>query len=206
MTLLKPFKYIAIRHRAKLTVDVLIPFALAISLTALVWWSHPAAGVFGKDGYLGGFQNLLTVLGGFFVAALTLITTATLPILKEPVGGREPPSLSGESAPLSRKRFLAYMFGYLATSSFCLVAISIVANLAAPGVAAHLVPTARAVVKWSFLGAFNLWTSHVFITTLLGMFYFTERLQMSDMKSKVGKPDAPPSATDGRPMKYTSVA
>ncbi|WP_267414277.1 hypothetical protein [Sphingomonas sp. GC_Shp_4] len=196
MMLLKPFRYLAIRHRSKLTIDVVAPIALGGGLTALIWWSHPA-GTFTKDGYVGSLQNLLTVLGGFFVAALTLITTATLPMLKEPVGGREPPHLKGEGAPLSRKRFLAYMFGYLSTSSFCLVAISVVAIVVAPGLSKHLATDVRPVVKWLFVGTYNLWVSHVFITTLLGMFYFTERLQMSDGRAKIGKPDAAPSSTDG---------
>jgi hypothetical protein len=47
-------------------------------------------------------------------------------------------------------------------------------------------------VKWGFVLGYNVWTAHVFVTTLLGLFYFTERLQMSDGKAKVNRPDAPP--------------
>ena len=36
----------------------------------------------------------------------------------------------------------------------------------------------------------------LFVSTMLGMYYFTERLQVSDRKAKVGKPDAPPTPLD----------
>lgn len=196
MTLLKPLRYVLIRHRAKLLYDFLLPAILAAGVTALLVYSLKPIEVFGREGYLSSLQNLLTIMGGFFVAALTLITTATMPILKEPVGGREPPRLANESAPLSRKRFLAYLFGYLSTSSFLLVAITIVANLAAPDIAARTPQAAHMAVKTVFLGLFNFWLAHVFVATLLGMFYFTERLQMSDGRARIGRPDAAPTAAE----------
>lgn len=169
MTLLKPLRYLFIRHSAKLAYDVVLPATLAGSLTLLLMIAVGVQ-VFGKDGYLTGLQNLLTILGGFFVAALTLITTATMPQLKEAVGGSTPPTLPGENAPLSRKRFLAYLFGYLATSSFLLVAITILANLLAPSITAYLAGIGKLAAKATFLFAFNFWLCHVFVATLLGMF------------------------------------
>lgn len=152
--------------------------------------------MFGKDGYLASLQNLLTILGGFFVAALTLITTADIPIIREPVSGSNPPRLPGEDTPLSRKRFLAYLFGYLATSSFLLVGASIVANIVAPSLSAQLLPVFKVAVEAIGLGAFNVWLAHVFVSTMLGMYYFTERLQISDRKSRIGKPDGKPTPLD----------
>lgn len=195
MTLLKPLRYLTIRHSAKVLYDLALPALMSAGLTALLMLASGVQ-VFGKDGYLNSLQNLLTIMGGFFVAALTLITTASMPTLKEPVAGLAPPRMPGEAAPLSRKRFLAYLFGYLATSSFLMVAITILANLVAPSIAAHVAGAVRTSIKAAFLLSFNFWLAHVFVATLLGMFYFTERLQMSDGRARVGRPDAAPTAAE----------
>lgn len=198
MVLLTPLKYLKIRYRSKTLYGFVMPALISAGLTWLVVFWAETTPVFGKDGYLAGLQNLLTILGGFFIAALTLVTTADLPILKEPVSGRDPPKLPSEQSPLSRKRFLAYLFGYLSTSSFLLVGISFVANIAAIGIAQSLNPVARVAVKAVGLAAYNFWLAHVFVATMLGMFYFTERLQVSDLKSRVGKPNAPPTPIEDK--------
>lgn len=196
MTLLKPLRYVLIRHQAKAVYDGLLPLVIAVSLTVLVLSAGRQGAVFGREGYLAQLQNLLTILGGFFVAALTLITTADLPILKEPVGGRRPPTMPGEAIPLSRKRFLAYLFGYLSTSSFLLVGIGLTANLAAAGAASRMSPEVREVAKITFLLLYDFWLAHVFVATMLGMFYFTERLQISDRRARVGRRDGTPTPID----------
>jgi hypothetical protein len=193
MALLTPLKYLTIRYQQKVWYDIVWPIVFGAGLTWLiVFWASPSP-VFGKDGYLASLQNLLTILGGFFVAALTLITTADIAILKEPVSGTNPPRLPNETAPLSRKRFLAYLFGYLATSSFLLVAAALVANLVAPALSQKISVAARLYVKAAGIGLFNVWLAHVFVSTMLGMYYFTERLQVSDRKARVNKPHGKPT-------------
>jgi len=193
MPLLTPLKYLTIRYRQKIWFEGVFPLLFGGGITWLILGWVETTPVFGKDGYLASLQNLLTILGGFFVAALTLITTADIPVIREPVAGPSPPRLPNEEMPLSRKRFLAYLFGYLATSSFLLVGASLVANIIAPEVSARILPYARPMVEAVGLGAYNIWLAHVFVSTMLGMYYFTERLQVSDRKAKVGKPNAPPS-------------
>jgi hypothetical protein len=196
MPFLTPFKYLTIMYRQKVWYDVVWPIALGVGMTWLVViWAAPTP-IFGKDGYLAGLQNLLTILGGFFVAALTLITTADIAILKEPVSGKDPPRLRSEPAPLSRKRFLAYLFGYLATSSILLVAVALVANIIAPALSQKVSADARLYVKVVGVGLFNIWLAHVFVSTMLGMYYFTERLQTSDRKARINKPDGKPTPLD----------
>jgi hypothetical protein len=191
-TLLIPLRYLAIRHSFKLTYDVVLPLMIGLTLSALLLGLPKPVPIFGKDAYFGQIQGLLTILGGFFVAALTLITTDKSELLQEPVGGMDPPRLPKEKCALSRKRFLAYLFGYLSTSSFLLVAISLVAGLVAPQVGAALHGPLRSATKWAAVVLFNVWLAHVFVSTMLGLFYFTERLQTSDRQMKVRRPDAPP--------------
>lgn len=196
MPLLTPLKYLLIRYRQKVWFEGVLPVLIGAGLTWLILWYSQSAPVFGKDGYLASLQNLLTILGGFFIAALTLITTADIAIIREPVSGPSPPRLPNEDAPLSRKRFLAYLFGYLATSSFLLVAATLVANILAPSLSKSLTTQAKIIVEAVGLGVFNIWLAHVFVSTMLGMYYFTERLQVSDRNARIRRPDAPPSPSE----------
>ena len=192
-TLLTPFRYVTIRHQAKLLYDVILPITLGLAVSALLLGLTKPVPIFGKEAYLGQIQGLLTILGGFFVAALTLITTDKSDMLGQPVGGLRPPRLPSERLPLSRRRFLAYLFGYLAASCFALVALSVLANLVAPQIVSEVAAGKRFWLKAAFLVPFNIWLAHVSVATLLGLFYFTERLKIANRTAKVGTPDAAPS-------------
>jgi hypothetical protein len=194
MTLLKPFRYVTIRHRAKLLYDVVLPIVLGGAITALLLGLPRPVAIFGKDAYLGQLQSLLTILGGFFIAALTLITTDKNSLLSQPVGGWTPPRLASEKAPLSRRRFLAYLFGYLSTSSFVLVGMALVANLIAPQLSETIPASYRWAAKAAFVLPFNAWLAHVFVSTMLGLYYFTERLQIGDAQMSVRNPGGVPKS------------
>lgn len=196
MTLLKPFRYVVIRHRAKLLYDGVLPLALGGAITVLLLALPKPVPIFGKDAYLSQLQSLLTILGGFFIAALTLITTDKNSLLAQPVGGVSPPKLASERSPLSRKRFLAYLFGYLSTSSFMLVGAALIANLLAPQISDLVQPSNRWLLKAAFVLPFNVWLGHVFVSTMLGLYYFTERLQIADPQIKVGNPNGLPTRSD----------
>ncbi len=196
MTLLAPLRYWRIRHGSVAAYNFVLPAAGSIAVTALLLaWQSPAV-VFGKDGYLAQLTPILAILGGFFVAALTLITGEHSAVLQSPANATSAPILPPESVPLSRKRFLGYLFGYLAFSSFCLAGVVVVANLVAPSAALALSPPYRECLKWAFLMAFNFWLGHVFIATLLGLFYFTERLHVADKRVVVGNPGAKPQPAE----------
>ncbi|WP_157216071.1 hypothetical protein [Flavisphingomonas formosensis] len=181
MTLLTPFRYILIRHRAKALYDVFLPLVFGVGLSVLLLALKRPVPIFGDKGYLSQLQTLLTILGGFFIAALVLITTdGGNSLLSKPVGGAYPPRLPNERAPLSRRRFLGYLFGYLSTASIAMVALSLIANLIARQLAPEITDGARQALKWVFVVGFNVWLAHLTVSTLLGLFYFTERLQMPD--------------------------
>jgi hypothetical protein len=192
-TLLIPLRYVTIRHGSKVAYDLVLPALIGVALTLLLLGVPKPAPIFGKDAYLGQIQGPLTILGGFFVAALTLITTDKNAVLMEPIGGTSPPRLPGERAALSRKRFLAYLFDYLATSSFLLVGVALIAGLVAPAFSTLIHGNSTDAAKCLFLLAFNVWTAHVFVSTLLGLFYFTERLQAADRVMQVNAPKALPA-------------
>ncbi len=180
--LLAPLQYWRIRHPVKAIWDILLPLCGSLCLTAalLFWPSIPSP--YAAGGFLTGLLNLYAILGGFFVAALTLLSTADTQALRQPLAGSPPPKFGSEALPLERRRFLCLLFGYLAFSSFGLYALSFGATLLAPGAHILLPYVARKAISWAFLLFYNFWLCHVFVSTLVGLYYFTDRLQRPDDK------------------------
>jgi hypothetical protein len=196
VTLLAPLRFLAIRHRFWWRYNIVLP-ALGASATvalSLLWPDFGAA--FGKEGLLAQLQNPLAILGGFFVAALTLITTDRSNTLSNKVGGQSPPRMTGEVEGLSRRRFLAYLFGYLSFSSFALVILVMIGNALAPGAKSLLRGDLLPYVRSAILFGVTFWVAHVIVATMLGLYYFTERLQLSEGAPKAGSPNSRPTPAE----------
>jgi hypothetical protein len=178
--LLAPLRYWSIQHPVKRQWDVVLPSIGAAGLTAalLLWPAIPSPYVSG--GFLPSLQNLFAIMGGFFVSALTLISTSSAPGLLQPLSGTPSVRLPGQRAPLTRQRFLSLLFGYLAFSAFALYAIGFSAMLIAPGMKSLLPTILHIWASALFLLLYDFWLSHVFITTLVGLYYFTDRLARPD--------------------------
>jgi len=177
---LSPLRYWFIQHPAKQWWDFALPGAGTMCLTgALLFWpAVPSA--YSAGGFLSSLQSLFAILGGFFVSALTLISTSSSTALSQPLAGTPPVRLKGEALPLTRQRFLALLFGYLAFSAFALYALGFMAIFLAPGMKTMIAPAMYKWVSALFLLGYNFWLSHLFVSTMIGLYYFTDRLQRPD--------------------------
>lgn len=178
--LLAPLKYLKITNSAKRVYDLALPVAGATGLTCLLLVWPGEADIFGENGFLAGLQDFVAIIGGFFVAALTLVNTTSSASLDAPVSGTPRLVMTGQAEPITRKQLLCFLFGYLAFSAFCLYAIGLLAMLVAPGIKEVLAAGWEFPAKLAFVGAYTLWLSHVFVATLFGLYYFTDRLQRPD--------------------------
>lgn len=185
--LLSPVRFFAIRHGRSLRYNFVIPGVAATCLSSLLMLWPNVGGLTGDGGLLPRLQDPLAIAGGFFVAALTLVTADRSELMKSPVIGPNPPTLAGEV--LSRRRFLSFLFGYLSFTAFALVAVALLADLMAPGLRGMLGARGTVAAKVAFLIPFTFWLAHMATSTLLGLYYFTERLQVSDRRVVVGKPN-----------------
>lgn len=186
--LLAPLHYWRIRHPVKRYWDLVLPGVGAIMLTGVLnLWPHVAS-PYAPNGFIAGLQNLYAILGGFFVAALTLLSTADSKSLSQPLSGSPPPTFGDETVPLQRRRFLCLLFGYLAFSAFGLYATGFLATLLVPGARTFLGPDARTAASVAFIFGYSFWLSHVFVTTLVGLYYFTDKLQKPDPEIVRTKP------------------
>lgn len=179
-TLFTPLRFLRIRFRGWVAYTIVVPLVGSLSLTWLLLGTGVNVPIFGKDHFLDQLQSLLVILGGFFIAALTLVTSDSNPLLSEQVAGRDPPTLLGEDAPLTRRRWLGYLFGYLAFASFVMAGAFTVANVGAVSLRNSLSPAAALNAKFVFVFLTDFWLCHVFVSSLIGLMYFTDRLQRDE--------------------------
>jgi hypothetical protein len=190
--LLNPLCYLRIRQgegfwKSKATYDWTIPLILALFVEIIVFYCAPHLRVFTEKGIIGGFQKLMEILVPFYIAALAAVATFQRDGLDEEMKG-QPAYFNIRSGKdekkvnvLTRRQFICYLFGFLAFMSLSLFVIIIFCNLLADNlsaVAAHAfgnyILFAKIAVVFIFL--FAIW--QVVVTTLLGIYFLSERLQV----------------------------
>jgi hypothetical protein len=178
--LLSPLNYLRIRHERKTKYDLWIPLFLAgISVAGLALLPVPIP-LLGKDSLLVQVSELITILIGFFIAALAAVATFEHRGMDELMAGT-PPTLwatfKGQpiKRQLTRRQFLCYLFGYLAFTSLALFFIILILSSIEPTIRqldTNKYPVFKAAGLFLFL--FIFW--NLMITTLVGLFYLTDRI------------------------------
>lgn len=194
--LLAPLAYLRIRHALAWRYNVILPLAGAVALPWLLRGLPNPVPAFGNEGFLAQLQSVIAILGGFFVAALTFINSGSNPRFDEYIAGRNPPTLACESGPLTRRRFLAYLFGYLSFLAFSLLVTFAVGNALAAGLHGQLPPTIARCLAILFLAVVGAALCHLLTTALIGLFYLTERLHRPTLYARPN--NARQSTTDHR--------
>ncbi len=185
MKLLAPLSYLRISHDEKRRYDLWYPLCGAVLITVIYLCMDEPFSILGKNGLVPQVNGLLTVLIGFYIAALAAISTFANPTIDETMAGN-PPTIRemyrGKKilVPLIRRRFLCYLFGYLALVSFVVFGFGLVASLFTNSIVALVstIPFAHAgvVVKAFFLLLYSLVLLNMITTTLLGLYYLAVRI------------------------------
>lgn len=179
--LFSPLSYLRIRHPLKVWFDWVVPATVAAACIAIVIVLPKPLPILGDDGLITVITGLLQILVGFYIAALAAIATFQREGLDNLLSG-DPAQLNvvrngvPRTMLLSRRRFLCYLFGYLAFSGLALYFIGASANLLSANLQA-LIPTGWAsLAKYVSAGLYLFWTANVLVTTLLGLHYLTDRI------------------------------
>lgn len=181
--LLRPMGYLAIRHPRKHRYDLWLPLVVA-ALTTVGYLMLPASlPLVSASGVTAQIQELVKILAGFFIAALAAIATFQKPDLDNVMAGI-PPKLDefdedegrDVERELTRRRFLCFLFGYLAFLSLALFIATTAALIIKPWVMIACPPawlwSVRAAGTFFFM--FGFW--HMMTISLLGLYYLTDRL------------------------------
>jgi hypothetical protein len=176
--LLVPLRYLRIRHPEKIKFDLYFPLALAIVMSLPLLSDKFLADAKSLD-ILGRSSDLLSILTGFFVAALAAVATFGNAEMDQPMSGTEPVTLAdqtGRPIPLSRRRFLSYLFGYLALASIITYAVGFAFYALQTYVVAVHLPDWANVSFGAFWIIYSMLLGNLLSNALLGLFYLTDRI------------------------------
>lgn len=179
--LMSPLSYLRIKHEAKYLADWIYPILFSfLSALVLLFFGIPGA-VAGKDGLLSKIFVVSSVLPGFYIAALAAIATFNrpdiddvmappTPEMKQVIGGRE------NDVPLTRRRFLTYLFSFLCFESISLMIICVFSSLINVNLHETLSTQAFAASKFLFAFFVLLMFWQMICGTVLGLYYIGDRL------------------------------
>lgn len=179
--LFTPLRYLRIENPQKRWFDVWFPLGITALAMALLVASPWHIKIFGVDGLIAAITGLLQILIGFFIASLAAVATFQRPGLDATIEGT-PASLKetrrgrAVTVSLTRRKFLCYLFGYLALVGIILYFAGELAILLASDVKVWTPQAVVPLVKWSAVALYLFATANVFVTTLLGLHYMTDRI------------------------------
>ncbi|ATW02359.1 hypothetical protein [Sphingorhabdus sp. YGSMI21] len=182
-----PFNYYRLVYKGKLTHDLLIPLCMAMPAGFLILGIPGEAQILGENGLFDKFTQFLPILGGFYIAALTVILTQDHKALKSKIIGSNAPKLPSDGESLTRARFLAILFGYLSFASFFLFLLIISVETLAPGFSKILPAGVQYISKISVVLIVLFLLSQIFVATMIGLYYMSDRLYRSDQQASFRK-------------------
>lgn len=191
--LLVPLRYLRIRHSEKVKFDLIFPIVFMLLVTLPLALESFLSDAMSAVGILDRSSDLLSIMTGFFVAALAAVSTFGNPEMDEDMAGSEPVTLkdaAGNSVPLSRRRFLSYLFGYLALASIIIYGLGFLFL----GIQRYIVGSFAP--EWSTVTFIGFWMLYAFAlgnllaNSLLGLFYLTDRIHRPNRTITFRRPPA----------------
>ena len=164
-----PLRYLSVS--GKRTIDFGLP-ALAALVVVATLVSFPVP-LLSEKGLLARVNELLQVLVGFYVASLAAVATFPNVALDQQVKNS---TLDGK--PLTRRRFLSLLFGYLAFGSLVLYVSGVFAMLLQP--ALHQVKVACPLVVYVASFLYLAACANLVSVSLLGLYYLIEKIYEPD--------------------------
>lgn len=182
--LIKPFRYLHIRHPHKWRVDWMVPALFAL---ASIFFLHTTSGVYSlskPDGIADKILDFLQTLPGFYIAALAIVTTLNNPYIDEIIEGI-PPTLSYKfrgkknTIQLSRRRFMALLFSFLTALSLLIIIYSAFYISLHDLILKHEAHFFTAPIAAIYLGSYIYFflVYQLFVVTLWGLYFLGHRLQ-----------------------------
>lgn len=137
---------------------------------------------FDKDKMIGDINALMGILVGFYIAALAAVSSFSNENLDQVMKGRAPTLTTVRKGDeiketLTRRRFLAILFGYCATLAIVLYVFGVVQ--AHMTIVQSSVAWAQAMLSIAGYAAWGLYVwiiSSLLVVTLLGLHYLVERM------------------------------
>ena len=188
-TLLTPLKYLRIRGRRKCFFDWILPAAIMSGFLATRFTPIPSIPFAGPHGVASATTEVLKILVGFYIASLCAVATFPTSVLDGTMYG--PVTLrykvKGKWHPdpehLTRRRFLSFLFGYLAFMAITLyitgISVGWFSDLVVfwcEGIPSPLKERIVETISELFSAGYVLFSAQLLSLTLLGLHYLSDRL------------------------------
>ncbi len=137
---------------------------------------------FDKDKLIGDVNALMGILVGFYIAALAAVSSFSNENLDQVMKGRAPTIVSMRKKneikeTLTRRRFLAVIFGYCATLAIVLYVFGVLqVHLTVTQPTATWAVIAACLAQKAVWGLYVWMISSLLVVTLLGLHYLVERM------------------------------
>lgn len=183
--LLKPLSYLRINHPTKVYFDLWLPLVFAGLTWSFFYFVIKDPVIFGPSGLIVGVNGLLQVLVGFYIAALAAIATFQKQGMDEKMAG-DPVTLEegyrGDTllVELTRRRFLCYLFGYLAWVSLALYFSGLLGQVSRGALAEVISGDMGRYIKFGGVFMYLFVLANLLITTMLGLYYMSHRIHVGE--------------------------
>jgi hypothetical protein len=200
-----PINYLRIHSgtdfiHSKATYDFVMPGLLACATWTFFWWLSLSFAIFDHPVLVKRIADLLTLMIVFYMAALAAVATFDREGIDEPLEG-EPATLKVPDPDdggkriekvLTYRQFISYLFGYLSFLSLILYVYVMACDEGWKRLELHFRPSAtvyRVLTGYvdpvlSFVLFAAMW--QLIITSLLGIYFLTERIQTLNTKPPTG--------------------
>jgi len=179
---LRTLNYLRISHEYSVSFNLVFPSVLALAIMLLLFFLGDDPNIYGKGGMLGGIANLLAILTPFYIASLAAVATfQATASFDEKFSMTKPVELQildrgkWKAKYLTVRHFLSMLFGYCSMASLTLFLFTILAPIIA-GKLSELLGGSSDFVGWFGLAIFLFIFSHMLTTTVLGMYFLSDRI------------------------------
>lgn len=177
--ILTPVDYIRIKHPEKRVFDIIIPLVVSIVITVFIFSLDKPIALVSNNGLISIINGILQILSGFYIASMAAVATFQKQGMDSVMDGF-PPTLKGKE--LTRRKFLTYLFGYLAFTSILMYLVGGGVQLLSSTLSSSKM-IEYPVIKIGLVGIYLFIVSNILCTTILGMYFMIDK--MHDEKPKL---------------------
>lgn len=176
---LTPLDYLRIKHPEKRFFDWVMPVITGLIITCAISFLPKSVSLIGKDSLVSLVNGILQILSGFYIASMAAVATFNKEGMDDVMQGK-PPIL--KQIKLTRRKFLTYLFGYLAFMSIGLYFVGGFLQLTSLNIKElHL--STFPFIKSALLFIYITTVCNIIYTTALGMYFMIDK--MHDEKQKL---------------------
>ncbi|HHL1957037.1 TPA: hypothetical protein ACQ2HS_004597 [Klebsiella pneumoniae] len=170
--IITPIDYLMISHNEKKWFDFILPVIASFIVVFIINLLPKSISLIGKDSLVSLVNGILQILSGFYIASMAAVATFQKKGMDSVMDGVAP-MLRGEK--LTRRRFLTYLFGYLAFISIMLYFVGGAVQLTSTSIKElHL--SQFGWLKSICLFIYLSFVCNILSTTALGMFFMIDKM------------------------------